>query len=293
MNLTVLRDGSEQIFYPNAALPIYVNRGNLRQLSGMAALCHWHEDVELLLPYHGYLGYNVNGTVVTVPENCGIFVNTRNLHYGFSQDGTDCEYICVTFRPQLLCVNPELTNTYVLPILTDTGFTHTLLSPCAAGHGAILDAIRQLDGLYQEKPQGFELQAMGILFELWQALFAASRGNVNPSGASDPHIPILRRMLEYIRTHYTERITLSEIAAAGGVCRSSCCQLFKKHLGRTPNDYLNSYRLERSVALLREGALTVTEIADRCGFNSSSYFTEFFTGRMGCTPSAFRKKTTE
>ena len=147
MNLTLLRDGSEQIFYPNPALPIYVNRGNLRDLSGMAALCHWHEDVELLLPYNGQLLYNVNGTVVTVPENAGIFVNARNLHYGFSGDGTDCEYICVTFRPQLLCASKELEAKYVLPLLTDPRFTHAVLDPADESHAAILDAIWQLDRL--------------------------------------------------------------------------------------------------------------------------------------------------
>ena len=54
-NLTVLQDGSERIHYSNPFIPIYVCRGNLRGLSGMAALCHWHEEVEFLLPFKGHL----------------------------------------------------------------------------------------------------------------------------------------------------------------------------------------------------------------------------------------------
>lgn len=290
MNLTILQDGSEHIFYPNPALPIYVRRGNLRELSGMAALCHWHEDVELLMPYRGYLSYNINGAQVTIPEGSGIFINARNMHYGYSDDGTDCEYVCVTFRPHLLCINEELTNRYVLPILSDSAFTHVLLMPSNGNQGDILNIIKQLDALYQERPLGFEMQAMGLLFDLWQNLFQAARQAVPETAADSSHIPILKRMLEFIRTHYAERITLDQIAAAGGVCRSSCCQMFKKHLGRTPNDYLNSFRLEKGVELLKGSSMSVTEIADLCGFSSSSYFTEMFSKRKGCSPTAFRKQ---
>ncbi len=48
MNLTVMQDGSERVSYEEPAIPLYVRRGDLKQFSGMAALCHWHDDVELL-----------------------------------------------------------------------------------------------------------------------------------------------------------------------------------------------------------------------------------------------------
>ena len=47
MNLFVMQDSSERIHYENPAIPIHVARGDLKSLSNMAALCHWHEDVEL------------------------------------------------------------------------------------------------------------------------------------------------------------------------------------------------------------------------------------------------------
>ena len=118
MNLTVLQDSSEQIHYNNPCIPIYVRRGNLRSFSNLAALCHWHDDVELLLTRRGYLNYNVNGSTVRVAEGSAIFVNSRQMHFGYSADGTDCEYVCITFRPQLLCGNEELVNTFRDKLLT-------------------------------------------------------------------------------------------------------------------------------------------------------------------------------
>lgn len=288
-NLTVLQDGSEQIRYPNPALPLYVTRGNLRDLSGMAALCHWHEDVELLLPYHGYLRYNVNGRNLDIRENQGIFINARQLHYGYTADGTDCEYICITFRPQLLCANEAMLEQYIQPILTDPRLTHLVLESNIDSHRRILELMLKLDQLYQTRPAGYELQALGLLFSIWQQVFSLTRLELPNTLAVDAQTPIMRRMLEFIRTHYDERIRLDQIAAAGGVCRSSCCQLFKKHLGRTPNDYLNVFRLEKATELLTFTQMSVTEVSNSCGFSSSSYFTELFTRQKGCTPTAFRK----
>ena len=54
MNLTVMQDGSEQIRYRDPSIPIYVSRGDLRTFPNMAALCHWHEDVELLISHKPY-----------------------------------------------------------------------------------------------------------------------------------------------------------------------------------------------------------------------------------------------
>ena len=290
MGLMILQDGSERLFYPDPAIPIYVNRGDLKSLPGMAALCHWHEDVELLLPLRGSLRYNVNGTVVSVQEGDAIFVNARQMHYGFSADGSDCAYICITFRPQLLCGNEALASRYVLPVITSPNLSSLVLRRIVPEHGAVLGAIHRLDALYRNRKPGCELQAMGILFDLWQGIFELVRDHVGEGVSTDANVLILKRMLEFIRTQYQERVSVDAIAASGGVCRTKCCQLFKQYLGRTPNDYLNSFRLEQGMLLLKATSLSVTEIALRCGFGSASYFTELFTRQKGITPTAFRRQ---
>lgn len=288
MNLTVLRDGSEQIHYGDPTVPIYVSRGDLRTFPNMAALCHWHEDVELLMPLEGYLAYLVDGTKVQIREGDAIFVNARHMHYGFSADGMDCKYICITFRPELLCANEEIKNRYVLPILTNPCLTHLVLRSEAAEHRPVLTAVRQIDEIHRVGGPGFELQELSCLFSLWQALYAILEAHIGEAVSTDVQVLIQKRMLEFIRTHYQERITLNDIAAAGGVCRTKCCQIFKHYLGRTPNDYLNSFRLEKGMELLKSTGLSITEISGSCGFNSASYFTELFTKQKGCTPKAYR-----
>lgn len=290
MNLTVMQDGSEQIHYRDPAVPIYVSRGDLRRFPHMSALCHWHEDVELLMPLRGYLTYNINGTNQTVQEGNAIFVNARHMHYGFSADGTDCDYLCVTFRPQLLCANEEIKNRYVLPMLTSPNFSHLVLRKSIPEHRPLLAAICRIHALHQEQAPGYEMLELSNLYVIWHGLCQLAGSKIGEAVSTDVNALVQKQMLEFIRTHYQERITVDAIAAAGGVCRTKCCQLFKKYLNRTPNDYLNSFRLEKGMELLKSTGMTVTEIADACGFSSASYFTEMFTRQKGCSPTAYRKR---
>ena len=288
MGLSIMQDGSERIRYDNAAIPIYVKRGDLISFQNMSALCHWHEEVELLMPLKGYLRYNINGVTVTVKQGSAVFVNARQMHYGFSGDGSDCQYLCVTFRPQLLCANEEIQNRYILPLLTSPALPYMVLRR-EDGQGELLDILMELDRIWQEGIEGCELQAIGGFYRLWQGLYTLASGRIGEAISTDSNVLIQKRMLDFIRTHYQEHIDVNAIAAAGGVCRTKCWQIFKKYLMQTPNEYLNSFRMEKGMELLRSTRMTVTEIADACGYSSACYFAELFTRMKGCTPTQYRR----
>jgi AraC-like DNA-binding protein len=63
-----------------------------------------------------------------------------------------------------------------------------------------------------------------------------------------------------------------------------------RQTGITPNQYLTNYRIEKRMELHIDSALSITDIALQCGFNSSSYFTEIFHKVFGSTPSDYNKK---
>lgn len=283
MNLTVMPDGSERIRYQDPAVPIYITRGNLRDLTNMAALCHWHEDVELLLPYHGYLSYNVNGHTLTVTEGNAVFVNARQMHYGYSADGTDCEYYCICFKPELLNAHRYLYDRYVMPLLNNCHIPYLLLERETPAHRPVLDAIGAIAGCKSR-----DMALLGMLYGLWQGLYDIA-GEENRSLRGDRNLDTLKQLLGFVQSQYSERITLEAIASAAGVSRSKCCQIFKKYMGHSPNDYVTSFRLEKAAELLRTTDQSVTEIAFSCGFNSASYFTEVFTRHKGVTPTQYRQ----
>lgn len=281
MNLNSVSDAAQSIHYQNPLIPLSVHRGTTKE----PMLCHWHGEVELLLPIRGHLTCRVNDQRIEVAQGNAIFINARQLHFGFSEDGSECEYICICFKPELLCVNNELGRRFVFPILTDPEMPWMLLNQEKPSHKLLINSISNMDALWHA---GQALPIVAKLYEFWNGLYENAQPTAESRADSDTHT--MRRMLEYIRTHYKERINLEKIAAAGGVCRSKCCQIFKQFMQHTPNHYLNSYRLERAVEMLETTDATITEIAYSCGFGSASYFAELFMQNMGCTPTTYRKR---
>ena len=83
---------------------------------------------------------------------------------------------------------------------------------------------------------------------------------------------------------------MAQIAASGAVGQSKCCKLFMRFLNQTPMAYVNQYRLYQSLELLRNTAMSVTEIALAVGFGSASYYAEAFRKGFDQSPTQYRKE---
>lgn len=94
-------------------------------------------------------------------------------------------------------------------------------------------------------------------------------------------------MLKTIHERYPERLSLTDISEQ---CRMSSTYLnvkFKNETGYTFNDYLNRYRIQKAVDLLRENRYKVYEVADMVGFSDYKYFIKVFKKYTGCSPARF------
>lgn len=105
--------------------------------------------------------------------------------------------------------------------------------------------------------------------------------------------PELLLAQSYIQTHITEQISLEEIAAVLGISTSNLTRKFNAQIGITPREYINRQKIEEAKRLLLENEFTLTEIAAKLGFSTSSYFAAVFKQFVSCTPSEYRKKVGE
>lgn len=96
---------------------------------------------------------------------------------------------------------------------------------------------------------------------------------------------------EYIRNNFAVISSIDEIADACFINKSYMCRLFKKEVGMTVFEYLNTIKIQHACKLLENPHLSMTEIAMQCGFSGASYFSFAFKELMNCTPSQFRQKT--
>lgn len=291
-SLKVLNDLSEHLRYNTPAFPIYVRMGSLRQFPRYSAQCHWHEDVEFLMPVKGYLSYRINGSDFSIGAGEAVFVNAGQLHYGYSADGSDCEYICIVFHPRVITENKWLTEQYITPVTENFDCTEFLFSADCPATGRMRALLRSIYDLYQCQKPCRELLGIQILIDIWMELYQLTgTKEFTPGAPPDPDKTVQKEMMRFIYDSYMKKISLNDIAAAGGVSRTRCCRIFQKYLHRSPVEFLNIYRLQSSMNMLSETADSITEIAYACGFETPSYYAETFKKYKGCTPREFRARS--
>ena len=100
----------------------------------------------------------------------------------------------------------------------------------------------------------------------------------------------LRPVFDLIHQSYTERLKLSELAAAANIGQTSFCRFFKRVTGLTVMDYIRRYRIDQAKELLMTTDRAVTWIAYESGFESHSHFDRVFRSVTNLTPHVFRSR---
>ncbi len=281
------RSLSENVNYNFSSYPAYIKKGLLSKYPNYAAVSHWHDDVEFIVTLSGRMQYNINGNIVWIEEGDGIFINARQLHYGFSGEHQECEFICVLLHPLLLCSLPYIEQEYVEPIISNHAFSYWLLDKDVDWENSVLALLKEM---YAALDMDFpHLQIQSLFCQVWSHLYEHAPKEQRQSAKRYHQLSALKDMIGYIQKHYNEKISLDDIALAGGVCKSRCCSLFGEYLNQTPNHYLTHYRLRKSIDLMHASDMTITEISYEVGFSGASYYAETFRKYFGCSPTGYRE----
>jgi AraC family transcriptional regulator len=132
-------------------------------------------------------------------------------------------------------------------------------------------------------------ETLGILlaFEAGR-VHAQSKGTRPPQGGLTPRQ--VRRVIDYLESRMTDRTSISEMSALVDLSRFHFIRAFKKTVGMPPHQFVVHRRIERARELLTEPQLSVSEVATRTGFNSTTQFTRSFRRIVGTTPTVFRRE---
>lgn len=97
----------------------------------------------------------------------------------------------------------------------------------------------------------------------------------------------LEPAINYIRQNLNRNISISELSAFMGYSDNYFSAYFKKHIGYTPNRYINMLKIEKAKELIMYTSLSITEIADKLGFESIHYFSKVFKQITGISPTNY------
>ena len=96
------------------------------------------------------------------------------------------------------------------------------------------------------------------------------------------------RAAAYIQQHYSEEISLDEIAAYCGISSAYLSRIFAKEQGRGIQEYLTALRLQNAKQLLATTDQKIYEIAVQSGYPDAVYFNKVFKKNTGMTPKEYR-----
>ena len=94
----------------------------------------------------------------------------------------------------------------------------------------------------------------------------------------------IQKMIAFIEAHYSEKITLEEIANAANISRTEAGRCFQKYVGCSPIEMLTQCRLQNARRLVNEKTMMIQEISAACGFSSHGYFSRKFKEKYGYSP---------
>lgn len=102
--------------------------------------------------------------------------------------------------------------------------------------------------------------------------------------------PEIRRALDFIHAHFTEDVSLEQIAASAALSPFYFLRLFKQQTGSTPAAYVRQLRLNEAAVRLNRTEESVSALAAHLGFASASHLTSAFRRHYGMTPSQYRAR---
>ncbi|WP_402465384.1 helix-turn-helix transcriptional regulator [Isoptericola aurantiacus] len=111
--------------------------------------------------------------------------------------------------------------------------------------------------------------------------------------AHDQHLrdlALLRRVRDRIDREHAAPLDVEALAAGVGMSAGHLSRQFKAAFGESPYSYLMTRRVERAMALLRRGDLSVTEVCFTVGSSSLGTFTTRFTELVGMPPGEYRRR---
>ena len=141
--------------------------------------------------------------------------------------------------------------------------------------------------VHHAKESPFHLIGHLYLFFDYLTQSAKSTKLVQSSKMSDYYI---KEAINFIEQNFQNNITIEDIAAVCGINRSYFGKIFRKSIGRSPQQFLMNYRMVKATELLKLTSLSIAEIGSAVGYENQLHFSRAFKSIYGVSPREWRNQ---
>lgn len=241
---------------------------------------HSHPFAEFICIESGEGQYRIDTNTYYVQRGALIVIPANRLHTEQSSETDPLAYYAMGVANISLHV-PELS-----PEEDKT------MRPLIFSLGAHTEQVRSLfAGVYREikkQEAGYELMAASLLFQF--IVFLLRQTPLAPCAGCEPPPRLdFAAVKEYIDEHYTDRITLAQLADVAHTSKFHLSHKFSEQMGIPPVAYLIEKRITEAKQLLVSTQMSVADIASAVGFPSACQFSQRFKRSAGCSPAEYRR----
>lgn len=257
--------------------------------AGYSFACHMHTSIEMYRIISGECYMDIQTKSLHCTAGDFIMILPDVIHSFYLNETSDCTFQHFHFNPAMFSdIVLEDEGIYPVTLMQAIYFSSQFFYHMKAD--ATIDAY---------------LQKLLELFHSSNSLFSSANINValmnlmlhildhaQPSHSfTDSHLQnsYVAYTLNYIQEHYTSKIKQDDIAQQLHISVRYLSKLFKEYMGVPLSSYINIYRINRSIELMQNADLSLTEIALLVGFKDSQRYSKVFMSVINSTPSHYRK----
>ena len=243
---------------------------------------HYHHAYELYYILEGEREYFVGDTFFKLKKGDFIWVPANMLH---RTDGKGATRILTFVKPEF--INKYLQVSAVNELIREDPFVFHADAATDKRLNKLFAKISDEYSKLEKQPDKYnEMLVAGYLFELLFLLYTEENFYVSDI----PEDSRTSKIIKYINENYAYITNMDEIADKFFISKYYLCRIFKESIGVSFVSYLTTVRIKAACELLRTEDIFLSDIAIRCGFNSTPYFCKVFKDEKGMSPSEYRNQ---
>jgi AraC-like DNA-binding protein len=247
------------------------------------ATMHYHNSYELYYVVKGERDYFVgdqffkayNNNIVLVPQ--GIPHRTA---------GKGATRILIHFTDEFLLnfFSEEIINNLLL------AYQPTVLTPSKEENEELQILFKKMIAEYEKIENKSDIKsytATSIPLFVFELLHRLRYGNFSQTNdtTSDKRI---NEIVRYINENFASIESIDDVSELFFISKYHLCRTWKKNLGISLISYINMIKIRSACRMIENTDEKITDIAMRCGFNSSAYFCKVFKEEIGCSPREYK-----
>lgn len=271
---------THEIITTRDCLPVFFN---IVSVNSHIVPNHWHTHVELLFMECGRLNMFCKEQSYALEEQDMFLVNSGDVHYTKTMKNTS--YLLLQIPGSLLEQS--------IPDFSTLRFREYFSHREMHQNPDFLQIEKQLSSmkaLFETKKEGYQFLFTSHLHLLLYQLYTrySSRLPSVSSKRESTNTTRIKEIITYVEDHYAEPLSLSDTASRFALNPEYFCRYFKKNMGLSFLEHVNSIRLTHIYQDLLNTEESITQLQERHGFTNYKVFNRMFKETYGCSPSRLR-----